>query len=301
MVERRTVTVASDETGERLDRYLASRFQDLSRSRIQALIAGGGVEINGAAARPSHKTTAGDTISLTLPDVAPSPLTPESIPLRIVYEDSDLIVIDKPAGMVVHPAPGHAGGTLVNAVLAHAPDLSGIGGETRPGIVHRLDKETSGLIVVAKHDRAHRHLAAQLKDHHIDKRYVALVDGAPPSESGTIDAPIGRDPRRPQQMAAISSGRPAITHFRLLRRYAKHTLLECKPVTGRTHQIRVHLASLGCPVVADRVYGRSRPTAPLERHFLHAARLTFTLPSGPERTFESPLPEELERALTQIA
>ena len=301
MAERRSLTVAPEEAGARLDRFLAERFPDFSRSRLQALIGDGSVTVNGAVARASDKTAPDDTIELAVPDAAPSPLTPEAIPLRIVYEDGDLIVVDKAAGMVVHPAPGHSGGTLVNAVLAHAPDLSGVGGETRPGIVHRLDKETSGLIVVAKHDRAHRHLAAQLKDRRMDKRYVTLVDGAPPSESGTIEAPIGRDPRRPQRMAAVASGRPATTHFRVLRHFAKHTLLECKPVTGRTHQIRVHLASLGCPVVADLVYGRSRSTVPLERHFLHAARLTFLLPSGPERTFESPLPEELERALTQIS
>jgi 23S rRNA pseudouridine1911/1915/1917 synthase len=287
--------------GERLDRFLATHLPELSRSRIQALIADGSVHVNGAIARPSYKLTETDEISLTLPDPAPTALTPEPIGLRVVFENEDLLVIDKPAGLVVHPAPGHSGGTLVNAVLAHAPDLSGVGGETRPGIVHRLDKETSGLIVVAKHDRAHHHLAAQLKDRRMDKRYVALVDGTPPSESGTIDAPIGRDPRRPRQMAAIASGRPAITHFRTLKRFAKHTLLECKPVTGRTHQIRVHLASIGCPVVADRVYGRHIASAPLDRHFLHAARLTFTLPSGEERTFEAPLPPELEQALTQIA
>jgi 23S rRNA pseudouridine1911/1915/1917 synthase len=285
---------------ERLDRFLATQLPELSRSRIQALIADGLVHVNGLVARSSYKLAEGDEVSLTLPDAAASSLAPEAIALAIVYEDEDLLVIDKPAGMVVHPAPGHSGGTLVNAVLAHAPDLSGVGGETRPGIVHRLDKDTSGLIVVAKNDRAHRHLAGQLKDRRMDKRYVALVDGAPLSESGTIDAPIARDPRRPQQMAAIASGRPAVTHFRMLERYGKHTLLECKPVTGRTHQIRVHLASIGCPVAADRVYGRATPSLPLDRHFLHAARLTFRLPSDGERTFEAPLPADLTQALTRI-
>ena len=286
---------------ERLDRFLAAHLPELSRSRIQALIADGLVHVNGQPARPSYKVAEDDVLSITLPDASPSPLTPERIALNVLYENDDLLVIDKPAGMVVHPAPGHSAGTLVNAVLAHAPDLSGVGGETRPGIVHRLDKETSGLIVVAKNDRAHRHLAAQLKARRMDKRYLALVDGAPPTESGTIDAPIGRDPRRPRHMAAIASGRPAVTPFRTLERHAQHTLLECKPVTGRTHQIRVHLASIGCPVVSDRVYGRGTPSLPLDRHFLHAARLTFTLPSGEERTFEAPLPPELESALRQTA
>lgn len=300
MAESRTVTVEPAEAGERLDRFLVARFPDLSRSRIQSLVAGGAVTVNGAMMRTSYKPAPGDLIALNLPDPAPSALIPEAIPLAIVYEDSDLLVIDKPAGIVVHPAPGHPSGTLVNAILAHVSDLAGVGGELRPGIVHRLDKETSGLIVVAKHDRAHAHLAAQLKDRRMDKRYIALVDGAPATESGTIEAPVGRDPKKPQQMAAIASGRPAITHFRVMRRYGKHTLLECKPVTGRTHQIRVHLAALGCPVSGDRTYGRNQPSVPLERHFLHAARLTLTLPSGLERTFESPLPEELEHALRQI-
>ena len=301
MAERRRITVPPDAPGERLDRFLAAQLPDLSRSRLHALIADGGVTVNGTAVRPSYKPAGGDEIVVAVPAAAPSALTPEAISLSVVYEDEDLLVIDKPAGMVVHPAPGHAGGTLVNAVLAHAPDLSGVGGETRPGIVHRLDKDTSGLIVIAKNDRAHRHLAAQLKDRLMDKRYIALVDGAPQSESGTVDAPIGRDPRRPQQMTAIASGRPAVTHFRILDRFAKQTLLECKPVTGRTHQIRVHLASIGCPVVGDRVYGRAVPSIPLDRHFLHAARLTFTLPSGEPRTFEAPLPAELTGALTRIA
>jgi 23S rRNA pseudouridine1911/1915/1917 synthase len=299
--ETLTITVSAPEAGQRLDRLIAERLTDLSRSRVHALIEQGLVTLGGRPARAADKPTAGDVVSVTVPDAAPTALRPEAIPLRVVYEDADLLVVDKPAGLVVHPAPGHATGTLVNALLAHVPDLAGVGGEERPGIVHRLDRDTSGLIVVAKHDRAQRYLATQLKDRRMDKRYVALVDAAPPSESGTIEAPIGRDPRRPQHMAVVSGGRPSTTHFRIVHRYARHTLLECKPVTGRTHQIRVHLASIGCPVVADRTYGRAQPSVSLDRHFLHAARLTFRLLDGAERTFEAPLPPELELALTRIA
>jgi len=215
--------------------------------------------------------------------------------------------VNKPAGLVVHPAPGHTSGTLVNALLAHVPDLAGgppqwaIGGELRPGIVHRLDKDTSGLMVVAKHDAAHRHLAAQLKNREMDKRYLALVDGRPNTETGTVEAPIARDPRHPQQMGVVAGGRPATTIFRVLQRFRHHTLLECKPVTGRTHQIRVHLAAIGCPAAGDTTYGRKQPSLPLARQFLHAARLTFRLPSGPTRTFEAPLPPDLESVLARLS
>jgi 23S rRNA pseudouridine1911/1915/1917 synthase len=292
--------VAPEEAGQRLDRYLAQRLPDLSRTRIQDLIADGAVTVRGKTARPATRVSAGEVIEVVVPPPVAVRLEPEAIPLDVVYEDADLLVINKPAGLVVHPAPGHAGGTLVNALLARCPDLAGIGGELRPGIVHRLDKDTSGLIIVAKHDRAHQFLAAQLKERRIDKRYLALVDGAPASESGTIDAPIARDPRHRQRMAVVAGGRPAVTHFRVRRRYARHTLLECRPVTGRTHQIRVHLAAIGCPVAGDRVYGRKEPTLPLDRHFLHAARLTFTLPSGQTRTFEAPLPPDLQRVLDRL-
>ncbi|HEU5319098.1 MAG TPA: RluA family pseudouridine synthase [Chloroflexota bacterium] len=301
MPETLTLTVSEEDSGQRLDRLVAQRLTDVSRSRVQALIEAGHITLNDVPARAADKPSSGDRIAVRLPDPAPTTLQAEDIPLRVVYEDADLLVMDKPAGLVVHPAPGHPTGTLVNALLSHVPDLAGIGGEARPGIVHRLDRDTSGLMVVAKHDRAQRLLAAQLKERRMDKRYVALVDGVPQSESGTIEAPIGRDPRHPRRMAAVPGGRPSTTHFRILRRYAKHTLLECKPVTGRTHQIRVHLASIGCPVVADRVYGRSQPSVPLDRHFLHAGRLAFRLLDGTERTFEAPLPPELESALTRIA
>ena len=304
---RLTLTPGADDAGQRLDRYLARHVPDLSRNRLQGLIAGGHVTLRGRAPRPAEKVQPGDTVEVAIPPPAPTELVPESIPLDVVYEDPDLLVVDKPAGLVIHPAPGHPTGTLVNALLARIPELAGgpeewgIGGELRPGIVHRLDKDTSGLMVVAKNDRAHRLLAAQLKNREMDKRYLALVDGAPVSETGTIDAPIARDPGRPQQMGAVPGGRPATTHFRVVRRFPRHTLLECKPVTGRTHQIRVHLAAIGCPVAADSIYGRKQPTVPLRRHFLHAARLTFRLPSGPTQTFEAPLPPDLKGVLAKLS
>jgi 23S rRNA pseudouridine1911/1915/1917 synthase len=273
---------------------------------VQALVTAGEVTLRGQRARPADRVQAGDEVTVRVPEAAPTSLAPEAIPLDVVYEDADLLVVNKPAGLVVHPAPGHASGTLVNALLAHAPELAGgpatwsIGGEQRPGIVHRLDKDTSGLMVVAKHERAQRFLAAQLKNREMDKRYLALVDGRPSADSGTIDAPIARDPRHPQQMGVVPGGRPAITHFHVLRRFDRYALLECKPVTGRTHQIRVHLAAIGCPVAGDATYGRKPAALPLSRHFLHAARLTFRLVSGDERTFEAPLPDELTRLLDRL-
>jgi 23S rRNA pseudouridine1911/1915/1917 synthase len=293
----RRLVVEPAAAGERLDRYLAARLPELSRAQVQRLIEQGAVQVAGRAVRPATRVAAGQEITLAIPPPVPATPQPEAIPLDVLYEDGDLLVVNKPAGMVVHPAPGHAGGTLVNALLARCPDLAGIGGKLRPGIVHRLDKETSGLLVVAKHERAHRWLAAQLKARQMEKRYLALVDGAPATATGTIDAPIGRDPRHSQRMAVVAGGREALTHFRLLRRYRHHALLEVRPITGRTHQIRVHLASIGCPVAGDRVYGRRQPTLPLTRHFLHAARLTFQLLSGQTRTFEAPLPPDLQLVL----
>ena len=302
MAGRLGLTVSTEDAASRLDRLIADRFPALSRARVQALINASAVLVDGAPARASYKPRPGERIEIAVPDHKPGRLAPEgNITLTIVYEDDDLIVVDKPAGLVVHPAPGHVSGTLVNALLAHVPGLSTAAGDERPGIVHRLDKDTSGLIVVAKHERARRSLAEQLHDREMDKRYVALVDGAPASESGTVEAPIGRDPRHPQRMAVIASGRDAVTHFRVAERYRRHTLLECKPVSGRTHQIRVHLASIGCPVAGDQTYGRKPPSLPLDRHFLHAGRLTLRLLDGTSRTFEAPLPVELAEVLRRIA
>lgn len=237
---------------------------------------------------------------VSIPAAAPSDLRPEPIPLQIVLENRDLLLVDKPAGMVVHPAPGHESGTLVHAALAHAPELEGVGGERRPGVVHRLDRDTSGLILLAKNDRAHQWLQRQFKDRSVEKTYLALVDGRPPTPTGRIEAAIGRDPRRRKQMAVTTQkkGRPAQTTYRIARAYRSHCLLEIQPRTGRTHQVRVHLAFLGCPIVGDTVYGRKRPSLPVARQMLHAWRLRLRLPGEKEpRLFEAPLPSDFRAAL----
>jgi len=318
----RIITLHAD-TRERLDKFVAARVADLSRSAAQRLIDDGFVTVNDVHATAAHKVGSGDVIVVRIPPSAPTTIEAEAIPLSIVYEDDDLIVIDKPAGLVVHPAAGHDRGTLVNAVLAHAPDLEGIGGETRPGIVHRLDKDTSGLIVVAKNDAAHRELQRQFKARTVKKMYLALVEGRVEPREGIIDAPIARDRVHRKRMTVGLDGRPSRTRYRVIkyesgrigvealagervmaampaRAYSptEFTLVEAYPETGRTHQIRVHFAWLGHPLVGDPVYGRKKPVLPIERHFLHAARLTLRLPSsGEECTFESPLPPDLKSVL----
>lgn len=290
-MSRTTLTFQADTDGERLDRFLDSRCDDLSRSRIQALISEGSVTLDGEAAKPSARVRAGQVVVLRLPEPQVSRLEPQHIPLSIVYEDGDLLVIDKPAGMTVHPAPGHPDGTLVNAVLAHCPDLQGIGGTVRPGIVHRLDKDTSGLMVVAKNDRAHRALSDRLKARAFTKEYIALTHGSVTPHEAIIDAPIGRSSANRQQMAVTERGREAITRYRVMRYCAAHTLVEIRPTTGRTHQIRVHFASLGHPLVGDATYGKS--DSRLNRHFLHASKLGFTHPTEGEylEFTSSPSPE----------
>jgi 23S rRNA pseudouridine1911/1915/1917 synthase len=304
-VNERVAVFTTDGSGERLDKVVAARLSDLSRTQVQRLIDDGFVRVNGVpATRPAQRLDGPAQVEVRVPPAAPSVHPAEDIPLDIVYEDDDLLVIDKPAGLVVHPAAGHLGGTLVNAVLGHAPELEGVGDEQRPGIVHRLDKDTSGLIVVAKNDRAHRELQRQFKAREVEKIYVALLDGEPPSATGRIEAAIGRDPRNRKRMAIVPAerGRMAITEYRVTARYARHTLVEAHPLTGRTHQLRLHFAYLKCPIAGDMVYGRRMPTLPLGRHFLHAARLTLTLPSsGRPATFEAPLPPELEAALQLLA
>lgn len=289
---------------ERLDRFLVESLPDFSRARLQGLIKDGLVSVNGAPARKSGQMLQqGAMIEVRLPPPAPAGLTGEDIPLDILFENDDVIVVNKPAGMVVHPAAGHRSRTLVHAVLGYEPDLQGIGGEERPGVVHRLDKETSGLILLAKNDQAHRWLQDQFRLRKVEKTYLALVDGKPPTPTGRVQAAIGRDPGHRKKMAVLpeGKGREAISEYKTLENFPNHTLLEFHPLTGRTHQIRLHCAFLGCPIVGDEIYGRKKPSIPLGRHFLHAYKLKVTLPGEKQpRTFEAALPDELARILDAL-
>ena len=292
------------ETPERLDKFLVGQLQEFSRSRIQGLIADGHVDVNGRAAKKAGQTLeTGSSVTVRVPPPASTDLVAEDIPLDIVFENEDLILVNKPAGMVVHPAAGHSSGTLVNAVLGYEPEIEGIGGEERPGVVHRLDKETSGLILLAKNERAHRWLQDQFRLRKVDKTYLALVDGKPPTPSGRVESHIGRDPSHRKRMAIVSEsrGRSAISEYKTVESFRDHTLLEFHPHTGRTHQIRLHCAFLGCPIVGDEVYGRKKFTVEIDRHFLHAYRLQIILPGEKEpKSFEAPLPEELQRVLDSL-
>ena len=300
-------TLQLDAVGQRLDKVLTEQLPDLSRTQIQRLLKEEQILVNGRPAKANLKLEGGEQVTITLPEPEETELVPEAIPLDIRYEDEDMLVINKPAGMVVHPAVGHSSGTLVNAILAHCPDLPGIGGEKRPGIVHRLDKETSGLIVIAKNELALRHLQAQFKDRTVGKQYLALVDGQVQPPTALIDAPIGRDPRQRKKMAVIPFGssahsRPAQTQYDTVTGYDDYTLLRCELFTGRTHQIRVHLAYIGFPIVGDKVYGRRKPSIPLKRHFLHAAVLQLKRPSDNEElTLHAELPPELDAILKKLA
>ncbi|MCI0549463.1 MAG: RluA family pseudouridine synthase [Anaerolineae bacterium] len=291
-------------TPERLDKFLVEKLQEFSRSRIQGLIADGFVDVDGRAAKKAGQTLEdGFNVTVRIPPPVPTDLIPEQIPLDILFENEDLIVVNKPAGMVVHPAVGHASGTLVNAVLGYDPDIEGIGGEERPGVVHRLDKGTSGLILLAKNERAHRWLQDQFRLRKVEKTYLALVDGKPPTPSGRVETYIGRDPRHRKRMAIVSEsrGREAISEYKTIEAFKDHTLLEFHPFTGRTHQIRLHCAFLGCPIVGDEIYGRKKLSVEIERHFLHAYRLKIVLPGEKEpRIFEAALPDELDHVLTAL-
>lgn len=300
------VEITLDAVGERLDRALTERMPDLSRMQWQRLIREGHVTVDGIRAKPSYRIEGGETLVAFIPEVVEAEITAESIPLDIRYEDSDLIVVNKPPGMVVHPSLGHAGGTLVNALLAHCPDLEGVGGERRPGIVHRLDKDTSGLIVAAKHDHALWQLQNQFKQRTVSKVYLTLVNGSLQPPEALIDAPIGRDPRHRQKMAVVTTGsgdaRPAQTGIRALTYYPDYTFVECRPRTGRKHQIRVHMAYIGFPVVGDNLYGRRKDKLALKRHFLHAAELTFRRPSdGEEIHITAELPDDLAAVLAALS
>ena len=283
----------------RLDRFLSVQEEDLTRSRIHSLISEGWVSVNGSPGRPSQKVKAGDRVTLTVPPVRQMDLTPQDIPIEVIYQDSELVVLDKPAGLSVHPGPGHPDGTLVNALLARCPDIQGIGGVHRPGIVHRLDKDTSGLMVVAKTEKAHHGLSAQIKARQVHKGYLALTVGIPPLDEGTIDAPIARDPRHRQRMAVVLDGRESRTHYEVVERLNGHAMLQLVLETGRTHQIRVHLSYLGYPLFGDEVYGRRSPD--LSRHFLHASTLEFKHPGTDlPVAFESALPLELRDVLQNL-
>jgi len=289
---------------ERLDKFLVTQLPDYSRSRLQGLITDGFVKVSGEqVVKSGWMVKTGDTVELIIPPTQSTDLVPEDIPLQVVFENKDLMVVDKPAGMVVHPAAGHSTGTLLHAALAHAPEMEGIGGELRPGVVHRLDKDTSGLILMAKNDRAHRWLQDQFRLRKVVKIYLALVDGHPPTPTGRIEAPIGRDPAHRKQMGVvpIDKGRESETEYKTLESFSQYAFLEVHPLTGRTHQIRIHLAFIHCPIVGDTLYGHRHPTLPISRHFLHAARLTIQLPGESSlRTFSAPLPPELEQVLNSL-
>lgn len=289
---------------DRLDKFLVSHLREFSRARIQGLITDGFVSVNGVPAKKAGQMLEdGDDIEVRVPPPVPSGLVAEDIPLDIIFENDDLIVVNKPAGMVVHPAAGHYSGTLVNAVLGYDPDMEGIGGEERPGLVHRLDKETSGIIVLAKNERAHNWLQDQFRLRKVEKTYLALVDGKPPTPTGRVEAAIGRDPSHRKKMAIVSQGkgREAVSEYKTIETFKNHTLLEFHPHTGRTHQIRLHCQFLGCPIVGDAVYGKRNPSLEITRHFLHAYRLKIILPNeNSPRTFEADLPDELKAALEEV-
>ena len=289
---------------ERLDHFLVENLPEFSRSRLQGLIKNGLVTVDGEPAQKTGlKLGQGAIISVRILTSQPTKLQPEAIPLEIIFENDDVIVINKAAGMVVHPSAGHDSGTLVHAALAHAPEMEGIGGEIRPGVVHRLDKDTSGIIIMAKNDHAMQWLQAQFMERSVKKAYIALVDGAPPTPKGRVEAPIGRDPSHRKKMAILTpgKGRDAISEYKTLESYEDHTLLEVSILTGRTHQIRLHCAFLEAPVAGDTLYGYRKQKVNVPRQFLHAARLTITLPKETEaRTFEAPLPEELDSVLAEL-
>jgi 23S rRNA pseudouridine1911/1915/1917 synthase len=288
----------------RLDRFLVENLPDYSRSRLQAFIKDRRVKVNSQIVQKTGYTLeGGEEVQVLIPEKQPVQLIAEDIPLDVIFENDDLLVVNKPAGMVVHPAAGNITGTLVHAALAHAPEMEGIGGEQRPGIVHRLDKNTSGLIILAKNDPMHRWLVNRFRDRKVKKIYLALVDGAPPTPTGRIETPIGRSSSDRKKMAVVppSHGRESITEFRTVETYSQHTLLEVHPITGRTHQIRIHMNYVGCPVAGDTVYGRRHPTIPIGRHCLHAARLVIQLPGEKtNRTFEAPLPPDLKRVIETL-
>lgn len=296
-----TYTITNEMQGERIDKALASIQQDWSRTQIQGFVQEGLVVVNGSPIKAKYKVQEGDEITVTPPEPEPLEIIAEDLNLDIVYEDSDVLVVNKPKGMVVHPAPGHTTGTLVNGLMYHCKDLSGINGVMRPGIVHRIDKDTSGLLMVAKNDKAHESLVQQLVDKTVTRRYTALVHGHIPHDKGTIDAPIGRDQKDRQKMAVVDQGKHAVTHFQVADRFGvDYTLIQCRLETGRTHQIRVHLNYIGYPLVGDPKYGPKK-TIDLGGQALHAGVLGFIHPTTKEyMEFQAPLPEDYQELLKEL-
>ncbi|MDD2620019.1 MAG: RluA family pseudouridine synthase [Syntrophomonadaceae bacterium] len=295
------ILIEEDMEGERLDALIAEHLESLSRTLVKELIEGQKIMVNGKLCKASYRVKEGDEITVVIPAPQEIALAPQNIPLEIVYQDKDLVVVNKPKGMVVHPAQGNWDNTMVNALLYHIKDLSGINGSLRPGIVHRLDKDTSGLMVVAKNDQAHRSLAEQIKEHSIKREYIALVSGTIKENLGTIDAPIGRSKTDRKKMAVVADGRPAISNYQVLQRWQNYTLVKVRLETGRTHQIRVHFAYIRHPVVGDSVYGSGKKHFELESQALHACSLGFRHPSSDEyMEFNNELPRYFKDILTQL-
>lgn len=298
------IIVEDVDEGERIDKYLAANFSELSRSRIQSLLKSGDILTNGVPCKANYKVAADDSVSITIPELSKTEIIPEDIPLAIIYEDEDILIVNKPKNMVVHPAPGHQTGTLVNAVMFHCKNrLSGINGELRPGIVHRIDRDTTGSLIICKNDEAHRFIAEQLKTHSITRKYHAIVHGVLKDDSGTIETTIGRHPVERKKMAVnVKNGRQAVTHYRVLQRFQDYTYIECELETGRTHQIRVHMAYLHHPILGDPLYGPAKcPVKGLEGQCLHAKTIGFLHPRTHEYVeFDASLPNYFEKLLTKL-
>lgn len=294
-------TIVCSKSGERIDSYVANSLDELSRSYVQKLIDEGMIKVNDKLVKPNYKVKIDDIITVGIPEPVKLEVKAEDIKLDILYEDDDVIVVNKPQGMVVHPAAGNYTGTLVNALLYHCTNLSGINGVLRPGIVHRIDKDTSGVLVVAKNDMAHRNLAKQIKEHTVNRRYIALVEGVIKTECGTVEGAIGRNPTDRKKMDIVQNGKPAITHFKVLRRFKNYTLIEAKLETGRTHQIRVHMSHIGHPVVGDPLYGVKKQKFNLKGQALHAAVLGFMHPrTGDYMEFRAPLPDYFKKLISVL-
>lgn len=301
-MEKKILQVHEEDAGQRADVWLTDQLEPMTRSAVQRLLAEGQVLREGRVLTKNSRLSGGERLEITLPDPEPVDVLPQNIPLDIVYEDDDVIVVNKPKGLVVHPAPGHPDGTLVNALMYHCGDsLSGIGGELRPGIVHRIDRDTSGLLIAAKNDVAHQKLAAQLQDHTLARTYHCIVTGRLRENSGTVNAPIGRHPVERKKMAVVANGRPAVTHWKVLERFPGFTYVECRLETGRTHQIRVHMAYLGHPIWGDTVYGGKKPVPGLQGQCLHAVGLRFLHPrTGEPVELCCALPEEFQAKLRSL-